>query len=216
MPDNQPIDRRRFFRQGLRELLKPLADAAAPIERALNEFESISRTFSSTAPNRKESRHWLRPPGAGEERVFLQQCNRTGVCVSVCPAHAIQLDRSGQRGEGAPFVLPSESPCVLCDGLHCMRSCPSGALTFVPIGEIDMGTAEWHQDLCVRRLGEDCRICVEQCPVGSSALVLDEGKVKVIEAGCTGCGVCEKQCPTSPKSITVKPKSARGLATVSR
>jgi hypothetical protein len=31
MSDDKPIDRRRFFREGLRELLKPLANAIDPV-----------------------------------------------------------------------------------------------------------------------------------------------------------------------------------------
>jgi ferredoxin-type protein NapG len=100
-------------------------------------------------------------------------------------------------------------PCVVCDGLHCMQNCPSGALLFTPAAEIDMGTAVWHEHLCVRSRGEECTICVDQCPMGSAALVLEDGRVKVIEEGCAGCGVCEHACPTTPKSITVTPKAAR-------
>ena len=44
--DEKPIDRRRFFRVGLREFLKPLAQSAAPLERALKEFESIGKEMS--------------------------------------------------------------------------------------------------------------------------------------------------------------------------
>ena len=39
--------------------------------------------------------------------------------------------------------------------------------------------------------------------------VMPDGKIHVIAAGCTGCGSCQFHCPTSPKSITVTPKSAR-------
>jgi NAD-dependent dihydropyrimidine dehydrogenase PreA subunit len=45
--------------------------------------------------------------------------------------------------------------------------------------------------------------------MGSAALTLKGGRVKVIEDGCVGCGVCEQQCPTTPKSITVTPRSGR-------
>jgi ferredoxin-type protein NapG len=204
---NRPIDRRRFFRDGLRELLKPLAEAAQPIERALSEFESLTtaKAQASSGP----ARHWLRPPGAKHEQEFRDTCSRCGMCVSVCPAHAIKLDLSGRRGGGLPYIEQSEMACVLCDGLHCMQNCPSGALSFVPMTEIDIGTAEWRQDFCVRRLGEECTTCIDTCHIGSAAIVLEAGQIRVIEPGCTGCGVCEQQCPTSPKSIVVIPKSAR-------
>ena len=195
----------------MREVLKPLAEAAEPVQRALKEFESLSGAGSSQV-----KRHFIRPPGALDEQAFRDTCSRCGMCVQVCPAHAIKIDPTRRHGDDAPFIYPSEMACVLCDGLHCMQNCPSGALTFVPKHDIDIGTAVWHEDLCVRRLGEDCRICVDQCPIGSAALVLESGKVKVIEDGCTGCGVCEQQCPTSPKSITVTPKSARASSDVPR
>ena len=209
MPDNQPVDRRRFFRQGLRELLKPLVNAAEPIERALREFDALEVALPKIV-GLVQPQKWLRPPGALPQDDFLSTCSRCAVCVAVCPAHAIKLDTSGVKGNGAPYIVPSEMACVVCDGLHCMQNCPSGALVFTPPAEIDMGTAVWHEHLCVRTRGENCTICVDQCPMGSAALTLEDGRVKVIEDGCVGCGVCEQQCPTTPKSITVTPKSVRG------
>jgi len=213
--DDRQMDRRRFFRVGLRELLKPLAQSAAPLERVLKEFESIGREFgevakAAAASHERASRHWIRPPGAADEATFAQTCSKCGICAQVCPANAIKIDSSGDRANGLPYIEPSEMACVVCDGLHCMQNCPSGALTLVPATEIDIGTAVWHESLCVRRLGEDCRICVDNCPMGSAALSLEAGKVVVHEDHCTGCGVCEQRCPTSPKSITVMAKSARG------
>src|SRR5438034_54466 len=161
MSDDRPMDRRRFFREGLRELLKPLAAAAEPIERALREFEAIQsvgeprvvRAKSAAAPPAV----WLRPPGALAEQQFLDTCSRCGICVSACPAQAIKIDSTGIRGGGAPYIVAAEMPCVVCDGLYCMKECPSGALTFTPLAQIDMGTAVWHEHLCVRSHGEDCR-----------------------------------------------------------
>lgn len=220
MPDDPRIDRRRFFRDGLRELLKPLAEATHPIERALKELEKM--TGELPAPSAASARPgvmrtaWLRPPGAMSEREFRDMCSRCGICVSVCPAEAIKIDSTGLRGNGAPYIDPSESPCVACDGLHCMQNCPSGALSFVPLIEIDMGIAIWNENQCLRRSGEDCRLCVEQCPIGETAIVIDEWRVKVLDEGCIGCGVCEHACPTGPKSITIKPRSQRDSGTVSR
>ena len=103
-------------------------------------------------------------------------------------------------------------PCVMCEGLLCMHTCPTGALRPIPIQDIDMGTARWHEERCVRSIGENCTICVDQCPMGEAALVLNGNRVEVKEEGCTGCGVCQHYCPTSPKSITVTPRDARGDA----
>jgi NAD-dependent dihydropyrimidine dehydrogenase PreA subunit len=88
-----------------------------------------------------------------------------------------------------------------------MEVCPSGALVKTPRLEIDMGTASWHEGLCLRSHAQDCTICVDQCPLGSAAIVIDaQGKVDVVEEGCIGCGVCEHACPTSPKSIEIIPR----------
>ena len=136
---------------------------------------------------------------------------------AVCPANAIKLDTSGVYGHGSPYIVASESPCVACEGLHCMQNCPSGALVFTPLAEIDMGTATWHEHLCVRSRGEDCRLCVDQCPLGSAAITLDGYRVNVIESGCIGCGVCEHYCPTTPdKAIVVIPKASRESGTISQ
>jgi MauM/NapG family ferredoxin protein len=222
MSDDRPLDRRRFFRIGLRELFKPLANAAEPIERALRELESLDKVISSTPPaTPSPSRSlpvFLRPPGALDEQAFREQCSRCGICVSVCPADAIKIDSTGAIANGAPYIVAAEAPCVACDGLHCMQNCPSGALTFRPLVDIDMGTAQWKPHFCTRTtIGDACRICVDQCPLGSAALVIDDGgHVKVIEDGCIGCGVCEHYCPTEPKSIVVVPKLQLSAGTVAR
>jgi ferredoxin-type protein NapG len=208
MSDNTPIDRRRFFRQGLRELLKPLVNAAEPIERVLSELESFHAPPPPAATARRFHLHPpLRPPGALDEERFRETCSRSGECVAACPAQAIRIDPTADRGGGAPYIDAVEMPCVVCDGLYCMEVCPSGALVKTPRLEIDMGTASWHEGLCLRSHAQDCTICVDQCPLGSAAIVIDaQGKVDVIEEGCIGCGVCEHACPTSPKSIEIIPR----------
>jgi ferredoxin-type protein NapG len=59
---------------------------------------------------------------------------------------------------------------------------------------------------------EICDLCVTECPIGETAIILDEktgpdGKKqwqpKILDA-CTGCGVCVMVCPTTPPSITIE------------
>ena len=39
--DDQPFNRRRFFRHGLRELLKPLTKAAEPLEQVMRQIGAM-------------------------------------------------------------------------------------------------------------------------------------------------------------------------------
>jgi ferredoxin-type protein NapG len=219
MPDESRFNRRNFFREGLRELLKPLSRAVEPMQKALEQFESIAGETGKTAAASSESKRgsssapnvWLRPPGAlYPDKEFRDTCSRCRKCVEVCPAQCIQIDPTGRRGNGAPFISPEEMPCVVCDGLKCMHVCPTGALTPIPLAEINMGTALWNETLCVRSKvdpstgsGQGCTVCIDTCPIGEVAIELREGKVHVIDDGCTGCGVCQQRCPTEPKSIIV-------------
>jgi ferredoxin-type protein NapG len=125
------------------------------------------------------------------------------------PDH-VKIDVSGAKGAGAPYIDASEMPCVLCDGLRCMPACPTGALVPTLLKDIQMGTAVWREEICLRTRGVECMICVDSCPVGTAALELRGNAIHVNEAGCTGCGVCQHRCPTKPKSIVVVPTDVRG------
>jgi len=200
------MDRRRFFRRGLSELLKPIAQAIAPFERVAQKIGELDG-----GPPRREIPPglWLRPPGAVAEKTFLQTCTRGGECVRACPAHCIKIDATGRNGAGAPYIDVNSAACVVCNGLYCMHVCPSGSLVPTSINDIDMGTAVWHEESCTRSIGSDCRICVDQCPLGDMAITVKDGLIAVKPLGCIGCGMCQMHCPTNPKSIVVIPKAAK-------
>ena len=85
-----------------------------------------------------------------------------------------------------------------------MQVCPSGALQQLPVNQIQIGLAEVNHDTCLRIQGIDCTYCVDSCPIGETAIRLDSRKrIQVIPEGCVGCGVCQYECPTSPKSVIV-------------
>jgi MauM/NapG family ferredoxin protein len=199
MPDDRQVNRRNFFREGLRELLKPIS---SKIESAA---EQLAQMDSFSSPAQPQPGKWLRPPGALPERQFLDRCSHCAACVRVCPAQAIKLDPNRQKGGGAPYIEPDAMACTVCTGLYCMPACPTDALRITPLNQIKMGTAIWNEESCLRSHGEDCQICVDHCPLGSFAIEVTEGKINVHEKGCIGCGVCQHDCPTLPKSIVVEP-----------
>ncbi|HZK82731.1 MAG TPA: 4Fe-4S dicluster domain-containing protein [Humisphaera sp.] len=234
MPDDAPMNRRKFFRAGFLELLKPLANAARPLEeiaKQLGNLEDPMHRAGLAAPALRRpdntvayndpgpyvphdyddaQEHFLRPPGARPEIEFISICSRCSNCVHACPVNAIQLDHSGARGGGAPFIDPDKAACEMCEPLSCMSNCPSSALSIVTRTEIDLGTAVWNESLCLRTVaGEQCSMCVDHCPVGPSAIHVDENRIIVDEDHCTGCGACQNNCPTTPKSILINPKSKR-------
>jgi len=78
-----------------------------------------------------------------------------------------------------------------------------------------MGLAIVDHERCLRRPDapliddqqEDCQICVTQCPIGASAIGIEDQTSRIeVKDGCTGCGVCERECPTLPASIVVEPR----------
>lgn len=187
--DAKTPNRRAFFRSAAERLIEPVA-----------------KLVSKGAPPDRD-RSILRPPGAIDETRFNETCHRCGECVAVCPADAIAplVDSFGAIA-GTPAIDPSISPCVVCEGLQCTHVCPSGAL--LPVYEphlIAMGMAEVYAPICVRTAGEVCELCVERCPLGSAAIRFDDDGPPTVLSGCTGCGVCEFYCPTSPKAITIRP-----------
>jgi ferredoxin-type protein NapG len=209
---DKPVDRRRFFRVGLSELLKPLAKAAAPLERMMTQLGKLDQVTPQHRAEKPEV--WLRPPGSLAEPAFRGTCQQTGACVNVCPAQAIRLEK-GKAG-GVPYIDADFAACVVCTGLKCMSVCPSGAIVPTSINDIDMGTAVWHQSSCLRSHGDDCTICVERCPLGSAAIEVKAGEIAVKPLGCIGCGVCQFECPTSPKSIVVIPIAAKAAGRSAR
>jgi ferredoxin-type protein NapG len=142
------------------------------------------------------------------EDLLVAQCIRCGKCVDECPAHAIfPLGADWGRAQGTPAIDARKQPCVLCTGLRCSHVCPSGALLPTYVNrDVVMGTAVLDTDRCVTWRGQPCDVCKQQCPMEGAIVIEGDGRVRVNEQLCVGCGLCEHVCPTEPTSIRVVPR----------
>jgi polyferredoxin len=163
----------------------------------------------------------VRPPGAIPEREFLARCTRCGACVGACLTGGLQhsLLEAGFEGVWTPVLRGRSGGCEYECNL-CGKVCNSRAIRYMPLEEkqeAKMGTAMINTNLCLAWQEERlCYICDEICPSGAVDFKAGEGDVegeaiekpRVLVDKCTGCGLCEWKCPTSPAAIFVTPKGA--------
>ncbi len=125
----------------------------------------------------------IRPPGAVEERAFLERCIRCAECMKVCPNNALHpsLFEGGIEGLWTPILIARigycEPSCVLCG-----QVCPTGA---------------------IQKITEKEKLGLGVPPVKIGTAFYDHGRCLPWSMQ-TPCIVCEEFCPTSPKSIWVE------------
>src|SRR6516165_9378407 len=113
----------------------------------------------------------IRPPGAVEERAFLERCIRCAECMKVCPNNALHpaFFEAGIEGLWTPIMIPRvgycEFSCVLCG-----QVCPTGAIQKISekekmgIGQppIKVGTAFYDHGRCLPwSMQTPCIVCEE-------------------------------------------------------
>lgn len=125
----------------------------------------------------------IRPPGAVEERAFLERCIRCAECMKVCPNNALHpaFLEGGLEGVWTPILIARigycEHSCVLCG-----QVCPTGA---------------------IQKITEKEKLGIGVAPVKIGTAFYDQGRC-LPWAMQTPCIVCEEFCPTSPKAIWVE------------
>jgi ferredoxin-type protein NapG len=162
----------------------------------------------------------IRPPGALPEKDFSAACIRCGMCVRDCPYDILHLAKPEEpMSTGTPYFVARQAPCEMCEDIPCVKACPTGALdhALIDINKAKMGLAVLvDEETCLNFLGLRCDICYRVCPVIDKAITLEPqtnartGKhtlfIPVVHSEhCTGCGKCEKACPTEIASIKVFP-----------
>lgn len=201
MDDPNPISRRDLLRgRFLGGIRKALADRIA------DRVEEVTAAGARARPVPGARRVPLpvhRPPGAVPERQFLDGCTRCGACVDACPVHAIILAPGRFReAAGTPMIDAHTNACVMCADTPCITACEPRVLR--ADRPLKMGVA-WIQPMhCLAHNGSFCTVCSERCPVPGAIEVAD-GKPRINDPACTGCGVCHQVCPAPINAVAIMP-----------
>jgi ferredoxin-type protein NapG len=158
----------------------------------------------------------LRPPGAQAERDFTATCVKCGACVVACPYGTLKLAPAATAIPlGTPHFVAREEPCRLCPDIPCAKACPTGSLDrgMKDVNAARMGLAVVDAENCLSWNGLRCEICYRVCPLQGKAITVATHPrelskhavfVPTIHSGsCTGCGLCERACPTTVAAIRI-------------
>ena len=170
----------------------------------------------SALPMRSRAAWTPRPPGALAGDRFTAACARCGQCVLACPYNTLRpAGITDDAPTGTPFFVPREIPCYMCKDLPCVKACPTGALdpALEDVSLSRMGVAVIDPQSCLSWQGLRCEVCFRECPEANRALTVEphpRGLSKhavfipvVHPEKCTGCGLCEKGCPTDVPAIRI-------------
>jgi polyferredoxin len=173
---------------GRRTALASIAAGAVAIPSA-RAADSLDANYDSRV---------IRPPGAVEERAFLERCIRCAECMKVCPNNALHpaFFEAGIEGLWTPILIARigycEPSCVLCG-----QVCPTGAIQKITEREklglgvppVKIGTAFYDHGRCLPwSMQTPCIVCEEFCPTSPKAIWVEEvdAEVRSAEPGPNG------------------------------
>ena len=141
----------------------------------------------------------IRPPWAGPEELFVDQCSRCDHCIEQCPSSIIK------RGSGGfPEVDFSNGECDFCG--ECEAICQTNALDLSIRPVPWFNHIEIDENRCLPYQGVTCITCAEQCEVRAIHFSPSLGgisKPQLNSEQCTGCGACIGPCPNSAISMKI-------------
>jgi len=161
----------------------------------------------------RSGRGTLRPPGAVTDEGLTARCVGCGTCLAVCPTGGLlPLVQAGRLDAVfTPHLVPRVGAC-LPGCTACGDACPTGAIARITAQDkpaIQIGLAAIDRSRCLPwARGERCLICLDICPREYKAIELRPARPGpprpfVRDGRCTGCGLCEHDCPEG--AIRVRP-----------
>lgn len=180
------MERREFFRRGVRESARALAHVAA---------EKLPTRIA----------RYVRPPFADPE--FERLCTRCDACAKACSydvLFSLSKDQAG-AGSGLPAMDLLNKGCRLCDGWPCVTACEAGALRLPGDAEAvpHLAHVSIDEELCLPYSGPECGACAHACPVDGALNWVDQTKPAIDPAACVGCALCRATCIANPNAINV-------------
>ena len=194
------MDRRRLFGNGFKNFGSLMRDV-------VHEHKKQKRELAKGDTTHKPA-EFFRPPYAIAEPLFLDACTRCNDCQDACPEGSIYKHFAPSDNTNlTPVMEPNSIPCAMCEDTPCVTACEEGALVKNEEG-IKVGLARIYIDNCATWTGVDpeCNSCLDLCPLPEKALHLDkEGRMRVRNSICDGCGHCVSHCPEGPMAIEIVP-----------
>jgi MauM/NapG family ferredoxin protein len=172
---------------------------------------------------RNQTAALIRPPGAREEKEFLDRCIRCHECVKVCSTSGKFLQptflEAGLEGIWTPFGVARYGYCEF-NCIMCTEVCPTDAIHPLDVETKKkwiIGIAYIDRSRCIPWYkNENCLVCQEHCPTSPKSIELKEEKVLHFDGSerlvkrpymkenlCIGCGICETKCPIAGKSAII-------------
>ena len=129
----------------------------------------------------------IRPPGALDEKDFLERCIKCGQCMRICPTNVIHPAnlQTGLEALWTPALnfrigtSGCQHNCIACGNV-----CPTAAIrpitleerfglnSFADSGPIKIGTAFIDRGRCLPwAMERPCIVCQENCPVSPKAII---------------------------------------------
>lgn len=166
----------------------------------------------------------VRPPGGQDEERPLSACIRCEKCYEICPRDVIAPAHleDGLLGMRTPVMDFSANWCDFCGEANggvplCAQACPTEALRLAADAQAEttlIGVAQINTDWCLAYKLIGCKFCYDACPYEAIEMD-DEGRPKIIEDRCNGCGACESACVSlqngsisagaTARAVTIKP-----------